>query len=97
MEKNEIQEIIENDSFVLIDFFATWCMPCKMQSEILKEFFQDDANKIKLLKIDVDENEEISKDFGIVSIPTLFAYKNGELVKKYVGVASKEEINKWFQ
>ena len=76
---------------VLVDFYADWCGPCKMQSPIIDEI-ADEYNEYKVGKVNVDDEDEIAEQFKIVSIPTLLVFKNGEIVKKFVGVTSKETI-----
>jgi len=80
-----------NNGTVLVDFYADWCGPCKMQSPIIDEI-ADEYNEYKVGKVNVDDEDEIAEQFKIVSIPTLLVFKNGEMVKKFVGVTSKETI-----
>ncbi|MGX7148705.1 thioredoxin [Enterococcus ureasiticus] len=84
----------ETDSgLVLIDFWATWCGPCRMQSPILEQLSEEyDESEVKITKMDVDENPETPASFGIMSIPTLLLKKDGEVVEKAVGVHSKEQL-----
>ena len=95
MTENEIKDFVNKEKFVLFDFFATWCMPCKMQSQIIADLKEENINNFLIEKIDVDENPELVKYFGIVSVPTLVLYKDGEIVKKYVGIAKDNEIKSW--
>ena len=88
----EFDEIIKED-LVLVDFYATWCGPCRMLSPILDEVLKE--TDITLLKVDVDKNEMIAKRYGIMSIPTMILFKNGEIVEKRVGMTSKDELIKW--
>jgi len=77
------------EGLVLIDFWATWCGPCLMQAPILEQLSEE---KLKIVKIDVDENPETAQKFGIMSIPTLLFKKDGEVVKQVAGVHTKEQI-----
>ena len=76
---------------VLVDFFATWCGPCKMLSPIIEEV-SNIVSDYKFYKVDVDENEELSEKYGIMSIPTLLIFENGNLKEKLVGFKTKEEL-----
>lgn len=87
-------ELVNND-LVLVDFYATWCGPCRMLAPILDEVLNE--VNITLIKVDVDKNEEISKKYGIMSIPTMILFKNGNIIEKRVGITSKEEIIKWIK
>ena len=77
---------------VLIDFWATWCGPCKMLSPVVDEVAEELQGKVKVGKVNVDEEQDLAKSFGIMSIPTLVLIKNGKVVKTSVGVVSKSEI-----
>ncbi|HGF7713524.1 TPA: thioredoxin [Enterococcus faecium] len=78
---------------VLIDFWATWCGPCRMQEPILDQLEQEyDEEEFRIAKMDVDENPETPQQFGIMSIPTLMLKKDGQVVEKAVGVHSKEQL-----
>ncbi|ALS00778.1 thioredoxin [Enterococcus silesiacus] len=82
-----------DNGLVLIDFWATWCGPCRMQSPILEQLSEEyDESEVKIAKMDVDENPETPASFGIMSIPTLLLKKDGEVVEKAVGVHSKEQL-----
>ncbi|MGG1674255.1 thioredoxin [Neobacillus sp. NRS-1170] len=81
-----------NNGIVLADFFATWCGPCKMIAPVLEELDQDMGNQVKIVKIDVDQNQETANKFGIMSIPTLLVMKNGKVVNTLVGLRSKEAL-----
>ncbi|MEI5995550.1 thioredoxin [Candidatus Enterococcus mansonii] len=82
-----------DNGLVLIDFWATWCGPCRMQAPILEQLSEEyDENEVKIAKMDVDENPATPASFGIMSIPTLLLKKDGEVVEKAVGVHSKEQL-----
>ena len=81
------------DGLVLIDFWATWCGPCRMQAPILEKLSAEiPEDELKIVKIDVDENPNTARQFGIMSIPTLVVMKNGKIVQRVSGVRSKNTI-----
>ena len=79
---------LQEEGITLVDFWAVWCGPCKMIAPILEEIGEEHP-EIKILKIDVDENEELAQDYGIRSIPTVFIFKDKQLVDRTVGALSK--------
>ena len=81
---------IKTDGIVIVDFFATWCGPCQMLSPILEEL----STTYKVCKVNVDENQELAREYGIMSIPTVFIYKDGKQINKFIGYKTKEEIEK---
>ena len=85
---NFVNEVLEAKGTVLIDFWATWCGPCRMQAPIL-EAFAGEHPEIKVGKVNVDENPELAEKFGIMSIPSLLVFKDGKLVKNAVGLHDK--------
>lgn len=85
LEKSTDFENIISKGTVLVDFFATWCGPCKMLAPVLEELAEEYKEKITILKIDVDEFSPIASKFSVFSIPTLILFKDGEIVKKAVG------------
>lgn len=90
--QNEFQsEVINNEGVVVVDFFATWCAPCKMLAPILDEL-QGEMENVKIVKIDVDENQELANKYGIQSIPTLKIFKAGAEVDTKMGFMPKEVL-----
>ena len=85
------KEVLESEKTVLIDFYADWCGPCKILSPIIKEIAEE-TEKVKVVQIDVDEEEELAMEYGIMSIPTMVVIKDGEEVERRIGVMKKEAI-----
>lgn len=92
------QEVLEAKEPVLIDLWAEWCGPCRILSPIVDEIATEYAGKVKVGKLNVDENPDITRQYNVVSIPTLILFKNGQIVSHMVGVQPKSfitaEINK---
>lgn len=84
--------VLKSNKPVLVDFWAVWCGPCRMLGPIIEEVANDFEGKAIVGKVDVDNNQQVSVDYGIRNIPTVLIFKNGEVVDKIVGVASKEVI-----
>ena len=90
---NNFNEQIK-EGVVLVDFFATWCGPCKMQAPVLEEL-KEDRSDVKVVKIDVDQETEIAREYGVMSIPTLILFKDGKEIAKNVGFMPKELLVQW--
>ena len=84
------------NGIVLVDFYADWCGPCKMVAPIIEELSQEKEN-VKYIKVNVDNHEEIAKEYGIMSIPTMIIFKDGKEINKNIGFATKEEISSWLE
>jgi thioredoxin 1 len=90
--KGNFETIINDARPVIVDFHALWCGPCKVQSPILKELAAELGDRVKVIKIDVDQNNAISSQYQIQSVPTLIVFKNGQQVWRHSGVVSKADL-----
>ncbi len=90
--ENFESEVLKSKETVLVDFNATWCGPCKMLAPILEEL-SDERRDVKFVSIDTDEEDELSSEYGIMSIPCLILFKDGKEVNRSVGFMSKEDLN----
>ena len=86
------QEVLDSDIPVLVDFWATWCGPCRMVAPIIAEIAQETEGTIKVGKVDVDENQQLAMTYRVASIPTLMLFKNGQPVRTMVGARPKAAI-----
>jgi len=86
------QEVLESSIPVLVDFWASWCMPCRMLAPIIEKLAEENQGKLKVCKLNTDENQNISAKYGIQGIPTLIVFKEGKEVGRTVGVMSKEKL-----
>ena len=92
-DKSNFDSIISSD-VVLVDFFATWCGPCNMLTPVLEEMASD-RSFLKIVKVDIDESMDITRQYGIMSVPTLLLFKDGNLVSQKTGFMSKYELENW--
>ena len=88
---NNFEDVVKSDIPVIIDFYADWCGPCKMQSPIIENIAKNNTN-IKVGKINVDNNPTLAEKCEIMSIPTIIVLKDGEIIKKFIGLTSENEI-----
>lgn len=93
-DQNFAAEVEKSDMPVVVDFWAPWCGPCKIVGPTIEGLAKDYAGKVKVGKLDVDENPETASKYGVMSIPTVFVFKNGQPVKTLVGAQGKESYQK---
>lgn len=84
------KEVLQNDIPVLVDFWAEWCQPCKMVGPLVAEFAKEYTGKLKVGKVNVDENTQAPGNYGVMSIPSLILFKGGKPVKTLIGVQPKD-------
>jgi thioredoxin 1 len=94
-QENFESEVVQSDKPVLVDFWAEWCMPCKMLGPIVEQIAEEYSDKIKVGKVDVDQAGEVATKFGIVSIPTLIIFKDGKPADQRIGAGSKQAIEEF--
>lgn len=95
VQENEFSaEVLNFDGVSVVDFWASWCGPCKMLLPVVEKFAEEVEGKVKVAKVNVDEEPSLAQRYGIMTIPTLLVFKNGELTAKSVGVISRDEIVK---
>jgi thioredoxin 1 len=91
-DKTFATEVLGSDKLVLVDFWATWCGPCRMVAPVLEEIAEEYSDTISIAKLDVDENQATARDYQVLSIPTLILFKGGEPVKQIVGAKPKAAL-----
>jgi len=87
-------EVLQSDKPTLVDFWAPWCGPCKAQAPILDAVSDELGATAKIVKLNVDENQQTSAHYGVMSIPTLIVFKDGKVTEQMVGLQQKEELKK---
>ena len=88
------QEVLKADRPTLVDFWAVWCGPCRMVAPVVDEIAREQTGKLKVMKLDVDENQNTAMAYGVMSIPTLILFKNGQPVERIVGFRPKGDMEK---
>ena len=88
-------DVLKSKEPVLVDFWAEWCGPCRMVGPVLEEVAGEMAGKVKIVKLNVDENPQTASKYGVMSIPTLMIFKNGEMASRQVGAAPKAKLVQW--
>lgn len=88
------QEVLESDKPTLVDFWAVWCGPCRMVAPMVDQIAHEQAGKLKVMKLDVDENQNTAMVYGVMSIPTLILFKDGQPVERIVGFRPKGDLEK---
>ncbi len=89
------KEVLESEVPVLVDFYAEWCMPCKMFAPILEAAAEDYEDKLKIVKVNIDESPDLAQQYFVMSIPTLKLIKNKELAGNFVGAMTSDELEDW--
>ena len=89
---SKFNDLINSDTPVLVDFFAPWCGPCQMLMPVLKEVKDNMGERVKILKIDVDKNQELAAQFQVRGVPTMVLFQNGKQIWRQSGVLTKDEI-----
>ena len=91
-DEKTFDEAVNGDKPVLVDFWATWCGPCRMLAPVIEEIANEYAGKVKVGKVNVDDERELALEYGVSSIPTVMVFQNGEVKQTSVGYRPKEEI-----
>jgi thioredoxin 1 len=91
-ESNFKEEVLNSNGVVMVDFWAPWCGPCRMVGPVLEEIAREKGDKVKVVKVNVDENPGLGANYNVMSIPTMIIFKNGQLVEQFVGALPKPAI-----
>lgn len=91
-DKNFEEKVLQSTDVVLVDFFATWCGPCQMLGPVLETVQEEMGEKVKIMKLDVDEGMNTARRFGVMSVPTMIIFKDGKEVQRIVGLRQKAQI-----
>lgn len=93
-DSNFKENVLDNNGVALIDFWAEWCGPCRLIGPVVEELSKEYEGKATIGKLNVDDNREVAAQYGIMSIPTLLIFKNGQVVEKHVGLATKNDLKR---
>ena len=96
-DQNFESEVIKSGVPVLVDFWAEWCMPCRMLTPTIEKLAKDFAGKLKVGKVDTDTNRDISIKYGISAIPTVILFKNGQVAAQKIGALPKSKLYEWVE
>jgi len=96
-DSNFEEEVLKNDGLVIVDFWAPWCGPCRMLGPIIEELAEEQKDKVKVCKMNVDEEREFPMKYGIMSIPSVMFFKKGELVESMIGLQDKSAFEDTIQ
>ncbi|GLI21171.1 MULTISPECIES: thioredoxin [Xanthobacter] len=94
-DQNFDQDVLKSSAPVIVDFWAEWCGPCRMVAPILEEVSGELGEKVRIVKLNVDENPQTASKYGIMSIPTLLLFKDGKIASRQVGAAPKAKLVQW--
>ncbi len=89
---NELEQTLQQNAFVLVDFFATWCGPCKMLAPELEKLAEKLSGKLEIVKVDVDESADLAMKYGVMSVPTMYLFQNGKAIKQMVGYKPMQQL-----
>jgi thioredoxin 1 len=88
------EDVLQSDKLVLVDFWATWCGPCRMVAPVLQEIADEHAEELTVAKLDIDQNPKVAREYRVMSVPTLILFKGGQPVKQIVGAKPKAALLK---